>query len=149
MLAARQKAQPLFAIHSSDVELLGKSLWPGVFNIGRSLSIPPLDVPLDDEPELEMGIIKLRVLHTPGHSPGSVSLFCEAERVLFSGDTLFREGVGRADLPGGDFRVLKESIANKLFALPDETVVYSGHGPETTIGYEKQHNPFINLRMPR
>jgi glyoxylase-like metal-dependent hydrolase (beta-lactamase superfamily II) len=82
-------------------------------------------------------------MHTPGHSPGSISLLCGSD--LFSGDVLFRASVGRTDLPGGRERDLYDSIRLKLFKLPDDVTVYSGHGPKTTIGFEKANNPFVGL----
>jgi glyoxylase-like metal-dependent hydrolase (beta-lactamase superfamily II) len=81
-------------------------------------------------------------LATPGHSPGGVSYWLAAEQVVFSGDALFREGVGRTDFPGSDGDLLVQSIRSKLFALPDATIVYPGHGPQTTIGHERRHNPW-------
>ena len=83
----------------------------------------------------------MKVIHTPGHTPGGVSLHADGH--LFVGDTLFAGSVGRTDFPGGDFETLKASIRKKLFALADEVRVYTGHGPETTIGEEKRHNPFV------
>jgi glyoxylase-like metal-dependent hydrolase (beta-lactamase superfamily II) len=83
------------------------------------------------------------VIYTPGHSPGSISLYCAAQGVAFVGDVLFRQGVGRSDLPGGSWSVLQASIRTRLYALPDDTVVYPGHGPATTIGREKKSNPFV------
>jgi len=81
------------------------------------------------------------VLHTPGHSPGGISLLSDG--VVFSGDTLFNLGIGRTDLAGGDYAKLMESIITKLMVLPDSTIVYPGHGPETTIGTERKWNPFL------
>jgi glyoxylase-like metal-dependent hydrolase (beta-lactamase superfamily II) len=83
------------------------------------------------------------VLYTPGHTPGHVCFYEPAEGVLFDGDVLFYRGVGRTDLPGGSWRQLLDSIQRVLFVLPDETVVYSGHGPATTIGEEKRLNPWL------
>jgi hydroxyacylglutathione hydrolase len=100
-------------------------------------------VSLEDGEQLQVGSAVLQVLHTPGHSPGSISLYCAEEGVLFSGDALFNMGIGRTDFPGGSYKVLLQSIQQKLFTLPDETVVYSGHGPKTTIGHERRHNPFL------
>lgn len=92
---------------------------------------------------VEIGGHRLQVLFIPGHSPGHVGFHCEEQGFLISGDVLFREGVGRTDLPGGDPGTLLRSIREVLFRLPDDTVVYTGHGPSTTIGWEKRHNPFI------
>ncbi len=88
-----------------------------------------------------LGDIELEIIHTPGHTPGSISI--RYDNVLFSGDTLFFEGVGRTDLPGGDHRALITSIREKLLTLPDEVIVFPGHGPETTIGHERMNNPFL------
>ena len=100
------------------------------------------------QPELVDEIIKLdddelKVLLTPGHSPGSVCYYCEAQKFVIGGDVLFRMSIGRSDLPGGDFRTLIQSILEKLFTLPDDVKVYSGHGEPTTIGFEKMNNPFL------
>ena len=81
----------------------------------------------------------------PGHSPGSICFYSKAQNFIIGGDVLFFESVGRTDLPGGDADTLVKSIHHKLFVLPNETVVYSGHGPSTTIGHEKQFNPFVGL----
>jgi glyoxylase-like metal-dependent hydrolase (beta-lactamase superfamily II) len=92
---------------------------------------------------VRLGDDELLVLLTPGHSPGSISFYHEKQRFVISGDVLFRSGIGRTDLPGGDYETLLTSIRTQLFTLPDDVKVYSGHGPETTIGYEKAHNPFL------
>lgn len=92
---------------------------------------------------IRLGSDELKVLLAPGHSPGHVCYYCAAQHLLIGGDVLFRESIGRTDLPGGDHAQLLESIRTQLFTLPDETVVYPGHGPHTTIGYEKRHNPFL------
>jgi glyoxylase-like metal-dependent hydrolase (beta-lactamase superfamily II) len=85
--------------------------------------------------------IRLRVIHTPGHTPGGMSL--AGEGFVFTGDCLFAGGIGRTDLPGGSEYQLRQTIRDKLLALPDDTIVYPGHGPETTIGQERRHNPFL------
>jgi glyoxylase-like metal-dependent hydrolase (beta-lactamase superfamily II) len=94
---------------------------------------------------IRLGNDTLHILFTPGHSPGHVCFYAEAEQFVIGGDVLFRQSIGRTDLPGGDFDTLITSIHKQLFVLPDEVVVYPGHGPETTIGYEKVHNPFLNM----
>jgi glyoxylase-like metal-dependent hydrolase (beta-lactamase superfamily II) len=104
---------------------------------------PPADTMLEEGQVLTVGHIELKVLHTPGHSPGSISLYSEEEGVLFDGDVLFNMGIGRCDLPGGNGSILMNSI-RRLLTLPDETTVYSGHGPPTTIGRERRGNPFLS-----
>jgi len=94
---------------------------------------------------IRLGNDSLHILFTPGHSPGHVCFYAEAEQFVIGGDVLFYQSIGRTDLPGGDFDTLITSIHKQLFVLPDEVVVYPGHGPETTIGYEKIHNPFLNM----
>ena len=107
--------------------------------------LPPPDREFADGEPARVGGLSFDVLHTPGHSPGSVSL--AGHGVVFVGDVLFAGSVGRTDLPGGDAGTLLASIREKLYALPDDTVVYAGHGPATTIGAEQAHNPFVR-RVP-
>ncbi|HTQ63477.1 MAG TPA: MBL fold metallo-hydrolase [Puia sp.] len=92
---------------------------------------------------IEMGEDELEVLFTPGHSPGSICFYCSSQKFLIGGDVLFRMSIGRTDLPGGDFDTLINSIRKKLFVLPDDVIVYPGHGEPTTIGFEKKNNPFL------
>ena len=99
---------------------------------------------LEEGDLVKMGNDELKVIFTPGHSPGSISFYCEKQGFVLSGDVLFRLGIGRTDLPGGSYETLEQSILSKLYQLPNETLVYSGHGPVTTIGYEKEHNPFVS-----
>jgi hydroxyacylglutathione hydrolase len=94
---------------------------------------------------VKLGEDELEVLFTPGHSPGHISFYSRADQFILSGDVLFRKSIGRTDLPGGNFETLARSITEKLFVLPDEVIVYSGHGDPTTIGYEKKHNPFVAI----
>ena len=94
---------------------------------------------------VEFGNSKLRVLFVPGHAPGHIALVNEEENLCISGDVLFYQSIGRTDLPGGSFSVLIDSIHSKLFSLPEETRVYCGHGPATSIGFEKQFNPFCGI----
>lgn len=93
---------------------------------------------------VSLGDSQLNVLYTPGHSTDSISLYCEAQKFVIGGDVLFKESIGRTDLPGGDFNTLIRSIRTKFFTLPGEVRVYSGHGPVTSIGYEMAHNSFLN-----
>jgi len=86
---------------------------------------------------------KLEVIETPGHSPGSICFYCREQGFVISGDVLFESSIGRTDLPGGDYQTLLNSIKQKLFVLPDEVIVYNGHGEQTTIGREKKYNPFV------
>lgn len=92
---------------------------------------------------IRLGNDRLNILFTPGHSPGHVSFYCPEQQFILSGDVLFQRSIGRTDLPGGNFEVLANTIRKQLYTLPNETVVYSGHGDETTIGAEKIHNPFV------
>lgn len=131
---------PLF-IHSADSGLLDAvQLNELRFLLGAKDS-PPADGFLDDGQNILVGRSSLRVLHTPGHSPGSVCFL--SGHFLLSGDTLFFEGVGRTDLPGGSPRQLEDSIRTKILTLADNLVVLPGHGPHTTIGQERSDNPFL------
>lgn len=102
---------------------------------------PPADRTLEEGDQINFGDITLHVIHTPGHSPGGIALSYDG--VVFVGDSLFYGSIGRTDFPGGDYDTLISSIKNKLFPLGDDVVVYTGHGPSTTIGQEKQINPFL------
>jgi glyoxylase-like metal-dependent hydrolase (beta-lactamase superfamily II) len=92
---------------------------------------------------IRLGDDELKVILAPGHSPGSICFYCEKQHFIIGGDVLFQRSIGRTDLPGGDHQTLLNSIEQKLFVLPDETIVYSGHGEPTTIGEEKKYNPFL------
>ena len=142
MLTSGQKVAPKLAAHPEAAPLLGQDGAARWFGIPITASPKP-DLLLKDGDELIIGTLSMHVLHTPGHSPGSICLYCESEKALFGGDVLFLGGIGRTDLPGGDWDTLMRSITNKLFALPDEVVIYPGHGMPTTIGREKKSNPFI------
>ncbi|MBR3068032.1 MAG: MBL fold metallo-hydrolase [Prevotella sp.] len=107
------------------------------------LPMPPLGPWLEDGELIRLGSHQLKVLHTPGHSPGSVLFYIEDEKVLFSGDTLFRMSVGRTDLEGGSWQQLIESLARVVAPLPADTRVYTGHGPATLIGDEVKMNPYF------
>jgi hydroxyacylglutathione hydrolase len=98
---------------------------------------------ITDNQEIKFGNTTLVALHVPGHSPGHMAFYDQKDGILFAGDVLFRGSIGRTDLPKGDYATLILSITNKLLPLPDSTVVYSGHGPSTTIGFERKNNPFL------
>jgi hydroxyacylglutathione hydrolase len=102
-----------------------------------------VDTPAREGDTVRIGTTDFHILHTPGHTPGSTCLWIPSEQKLIAGDTLFRESVGRTDLPGGDSSAILRSIANKLLTLPEETVVIPGHGAATTISHEREHNPFL------
>ncbi len=113
---------------------------------GSDLESPEPDRLLREGDELAFGGTKLRVIETPGHTPGAISLLAEDESPprLFCGDLIFRRGVGRTDLPGGDTEALVRSIREKVFTLPEETVIHSGHGEDTTVDEERESNPFLS-----
>ena len=98
---------------------------------------------LKEGDEIKFGNTVLKILFTPGHSPGSLSFYSETEKIILSGDVLFRGSVGRFDVPGADGNVLYKTLAEKILTLPDDVKVYSGHGPETFIGVERRNNPFL------
>ena len=131
----------ILAIHPLDEPMLSQlSSSATMFGLSSDNSPPP-DLHLNEGDEVVFGKITLKVIHTPGHSQGGICLYTPGH--LFAGDTLFARSIGRTDLPGGDFDTLIASIKDKLLVLDDNTVVYTGHGPETSIGQEKQMNPFL------
>lgn len=109
----------------------------------RFRDVPGVDRLLEDEETLNVGGLQIKALYTPGHAPGHLAYYLESQNVVFTGDALFSESIGRTDLPGGDLDTLQQGIKSKLLTLPDKTVVYPGHGDKTTIGYERLHNPFL------
>jgi hydroxyacylglutathione hydrolase len=132
----------LLALHPAELPILQARGGASLFGVLVKESPMP-DVELEDGQVIEVGEFRFQVLHTPGHSPGGVTFYLEEEGVAFDGDVLFAMGVGRTDLTGGDWDTLVHSIHEMLFALPDETVLYPGHGPKTTVGHEKAHNPWV------
>lgn len=132
-----------FALSGKDRFLLENAQTSGsVFGV-RVGEMPAIDIDLDTRDELRFGTSRLEVLRTPGHTPGHVAFYEPASKALFTGDTLFRESIGRTDLPGGDYSWIMRSILDVLIPLGDETHVYPGHGEETTIGHETMYNPFV------
>lgn len=130
-------------LHKLDAEMLTGAASNLSALAGQTFGTKPADLFIDEPDKIEQANIELGVLHTPGHTPGGISLYSEEDRLVFVGDTLFAGSVGRTDFPGASFAQLKKSIKEKLFTLPDETVCYPGHGPQTTIAYEKVHNAFL------
>lgn len=116
-----------------------------MYGLSAENSPPPTDY-LDDGTVIKFGRFEIRAIHTPGHTKGGSCLYLPGVGKLISGDTLFAESIGRTDLPGGSQSQLEASIRNRLFILPDETAVYPGHGPATTIGHEKRYNPYVGGR---
>lgn len=131
------------AIHKNDADMLTDADKNLSAAMGTPLEFSAADIILNDGDEVEFAGVKLKVIHTPGHTPGGICLYSENENLVFAGDTLFADSVGRTDVPGGDSDLLITSIKTKLLVLPDETKVLPGHGPTTTIGQEKKFNPFI------
>jgi glyoxylase-like metal-dependent hydrolase (beta-lactamase superfamily II) len=138
----KRKYKIEFRLHEEDKEWLEQaSLQARMFGLG-SVNKPTADSFIKDGEEISFGKQKGKVIHTPGHSAGGICL--HFGDVLISGDTLFAASIGRTDLPGGNLRQLLRSIKERLFPLGDHVKVYSGHGPETTIGEERRHNPFLD-----
>ena len=139
----RQRYGIPFALSGKDRFLLENAAMSGsVFGVKVGV-MPPIDRDLDDETEIRFGQTTLRILRTPGHTPGHVAFYEPQSKALFTGDTLFRESIGRTDLPGGDYSWIMRSILDVILPLGDEVQVYPGHGPETTLGHESLYNPFI------
>ena len=138
----REKLKAQLAIHCLDAPMLTDNKKNLSAYMDSPLSNSAADILLEDDQMLEAGTIKLRVIHTPGHTPGGICLL--AEDYLISGDTLFEQSIGRTDFPGGSHSQIISSIKTKLFNLPEKTLVCPGHGPKTTIGTEKINNPFIH-----
>ena len=133
-----------FAMSSKDTYLLEAAPTSArMFGIGEITAPTKIDIDLNTLEELHFGNTTMKIIHTPGHTPGHVSLYNEEMGVVLTGDTLFRESIGRTDLPGGDYSWIMRSILDKLIVLGDEVKVYPGHGEETTIGHESLYNPFI------
>ena len=131
LIAIHPEDEPMFSMLSQAARRFGV----------ESENSPPADLHLNDGDKVKFGEITLKVIHTPGHSKGGICLYTDGH--LFAGDTLFANSIGRTDLPGGDYDTLISSIKQKVFSFDDDTIVYTGHGPETSIGREKATNPFL------
>jgi hydroxyacylglutathione hydrolase len=130
-------------IHKLDADMLTEPMNNLSFMTGTPFKTEPADYIVEENNFIELAGIKLKVLHTPGHTPGGISLYSKEQGVVFVGDALFADSVGRADFPGGSMNQLINCIKEKLLTLPEETKVYPGHGPDTTIGREKAYNQYL------
>lgn len=129
-------------IHEADAKMLVNAVSNFSFLMGSKVTSPPADQLLKDGDVIKIGnTVELQVIHTPGHSAGGICL--KTGDIIFVGDTLFQMSIGRTDFPGGSYQQLITNIKEKLLIYPDETVCYPGHGPATTIGFERENNPFL------
>lgn len=139
----RSKYNIPFLAHKADLFLIDRAVESGdMFGV----PIEPIDAPdkfLEEGDQVKFGNSSIELIHVPGHAPGSLVLHSPEQNFIIAGDVLFYGSIGRTDLPQGNFEQLISNIKNKLFILPEETTVYCGHGPETSIGFEKQSNPFL------
>ncbi len=146
--AIRDATGAKFLLHPGDLQLIRNTATAARGWLGAEIPNPPEpDAFLADANDIDVDGLKLKVIHTPGHTPGSVCFF--ANSVLFAGDTLFSGSIGRTDLPGGDQEQEMASIVERLLVLPDETIVLPGHMDQTTIGQERQRNPYIRMELAR
>lgn len=139
----RNKYTIPFCAHADDAFWVEKAVSQGQMFGFEMKPVQPIDEELVPGEKIRFGNSELEVIHVPGHAPGHVVLYNAEQGFLIAGDVLFYGSIGRTDLPGGDYNTLINNIKEKLFALPDETKVYCGHGPETTLGFEKSSNPFL------
>ncbi|MDO8615659.1 MAG: MBL fold metallo-hydrolase [Dehalococcoidia bacterium] len=137
-----------FLMHEGERAIAATAARSAAMFTGQVVEPPPdPDAYLADGDEIDVDGVKLKVIHTPGHTPGSLSFYTEG--MLFSGDTLFQGSIGRTDLPGGDYQQEMDSIVDRLLVLPDDTIVLPGHMQETRIGFERQTNPFVLEELRR
>ncbi len=143
--AVKMKFKTPFAFHQLDRPVFDSAKQAAaMFNL-TYVSSPEPDYYVKEGEEVEFGEDRFKILLAPGHSPGSVCFYHEVQKFAIVGDVLFQMSIGRSDLPGGNYDTLVNSIHTQLFTLPDETEVYSGHGPATNIGFEKMNNPFVGM----
>jgi hydroxyacylglutathione hydrolase len=131
------------AIHAADAQMLAKPSSEAMFFTGNRLRLSQADILLQENDILTFGAYRLKVLHTPGHTPGGISLLLEGHPYVYVGDTLFAGSIGRTDFPGGDYDALINGVRTKIFPLGDNYTVYPGHGPVTTVAQERKYNPFF------
>lgn len=137
----REKTGAKVAVHEADAAALLDSRTNGSTLFGLDNTFGKADILLKDGDILELGGLKLEIIHTPGHTPGGICI--KAGNSVFTGDTLFRMSIGRTDLGNGDYDDIMVSLKDRLMKLDDDTVVYPGHGASSTIGYERKHNPYV------
>ena len=133
--------RPYVLMHKSDMDWVNRVNEYMPMMGMPEITVPQIDRFIEDGEIIKLGNLEISVIHTPGHTQGGVCYY--VENSLFSGDTIFKESVGRCDLPGGDFDKIVESIKTKIFTLPDNTLIYPGHGKPTSVGWEKEHNFFM------
>ena len=131
------------AIHEADAQMLSQPSAEAMFFTGNRLRLSQADLLLKEDDLLSFGPYRLKVLHTPGHTPGGISLVLEGHPSVYVGDLLFAGSIGRTDFPGGSFDNLIQAVRTKIFPLGDQYSVYPGHGPVTTVGQERKYNPFF------
>lgn len=141
--ALREKLDVTVHIHEQDAECLTDPNQNGIalFQVQGASTFGAAEQLLRDGDVVECGGLQFKIIHTPGHTKGGICIY--VENALFTGDTLFQASIGRTDFPGGSMMEIEASIREKLYSLPDDTVVYPGHGGKTTIGFEKRNNPFV------
>lgn len=132
-----------FACSMKDSFLIEKAVESGMMFGVKCAPVPAIDIDLDATDVINFGNTTLQVIKTPGHTPGHVALYNAEHKMLFTGDTLFRESIGRTDLPGGDYSWIMRSILEQILPLGDETTIYPGHGDKSDLGHETLYNPFI------
>lgn len=133
-----------FYVHRADAAIVNRMERTARYFTGAAADpAPKIDKPLISEKNMTIGSLSLKIMHTPGHTPGSVCLYCERKKIIFTGDTIFKDGTyGRTDMAGGDARKLKDSIL-KILSLPDKTTIFPGHGKKTGVGREKYFYRFL------
>ncbi len=140
----REKYNIPFSAHPEDAIWIERAIEQGHMFGVEVKPVQPIDSFLNENDKIKFGNTVFEIMHIPGHAPGHVVFYNKENNFLIAGDVLFYGSIGRTDLPMGNHEALVSNIKSKLFVLPDETTVYSGHGPETSIGFEKRTNPFLN-----
>ncbi len=139
----KNKYNTPFEAHQEDEFLIERAVAQGAMFGVEMKPVSGIDNYITEDTIIKFGNTELQVIHVPGHSPGHVALYSAKHKILIAGDIIFYGSIGRTDLPGGDYNTLITGIKEKLMVLPEDTVIYCGHGPETTVGFEKMNNPFL------